>query len=220
MLRLKADIEHITLSQLTAKYEEMLAKNLTESVWQQFFKDNAFVLSLAFSYPVMLVQDQAHVGGADIRGIGNKIADFLVANRFTGNLGLFEIKRPSTPLLKEVTYRTNLFQNSSELSGSIAQVQDQKFQLQKYFTAIKDASDWHDYDVFSIDCIVIIGRNPQDKHQKKSFELSRQSLMDVHVITFDELLEKLKQLHRLFLAGNLQASEISAAPTSEDSLLF
>jgi hypothetical protein len=201
LLQLKTEIEHVTLSQLIATFEDMLSKDLSEPHWQRFFKDNSFILTLAFSCPVILVQDQAHVGGADIRGIGTKITDFLFVNRFTGNLTVFEIKRPDSTLLSSVTYRTNLFSNSKELGGAIAQVQDQKFQLQNNFNDLAYKSGWNDFHAFSVHCVVIIGRSPSDRHKNKSFEFTRNSLKDVQIITYDEMLDKIKHLHQLFVAG-------------------
>ncbi|WP_243688961.1 Shedu immune nuclease family protein [Geotalea toluenoxydans] len=207
LLQLKTDIESVTLGQIISTIEEMLSKNLSETHWQKFFMDNSFVLTLAFSYPVTLVQDQAHVGGADIRGIGTKITDFLVSNRFTGNLAVFEIKKPDSALLSSVEYRTNLFRNSKELGGAIAQVQDQKFQLQNNFTNLAYQSGWNDFHAFNVQCVVIIGRSPADNHEKKSFEFIRHSLKDVQIITYDEMLDKVRQIHQLFVAGKAKEEE-------------
>lgn len=207
LLQLKTDIESVTLGQIISTIEDMLSKNLSESYWQKFFMDNSFVLTLAFSYPVTLVQDQAHVGGADIRGIGTKITDFLVSNRFTGNLAVFEIKKPDSALLSTVEYRSNLFRNSKELGGAIAQVQDQKFQLQNNFTNLAYQSGWNDFHAFSVQCVVIIGRSPTDNHEKKSFEFIRNSLKDVQIITYDEMLDKVKQIYQLFIAGKAKEEE-------------
>ena len=81
LMELKTSIEQVTLGSLIEKFEDMLSKDLTESKWQEFFKSNPFVLSLAFAQPVFLVQDQAYVGGASLCGAGEKIADFMVAQR-------------------------------------------------------------------------------------------------------------------------------------------
>ena len=43
-------------------------------------------------------------------------------------------------------------------------------------------------------CCLVIGKTPEGDDQKKSFELFRRNSKDVEVVTFDELLEKLKQL--------------------------
>ncbi|MDV2449557.1 Shedu anti-phage system protein SduA domain-containing protein [Xanthomonas hortorum] len=49
-------------------------------------------------------------------------------------------------------------------------------------------------DVAAVHCIVIAGRSPETPEDRRSFELFRNAAKDVLVITYDELLEKLKQL--------------------------
>jgi hypothetical protein len=197
LLQLKSEIEHVSLGRLIDKFEEMLTKQLTEPYWQQFFKDNSFALSLAFAYPVLLVKSQAYVGRSCVDGSGTKIADYLFASRFTGNLALFEIKRPDAELLRPVEYRANVYHGSKELSGAIAQVQDQKFELQNDFMQLAYKSKWTDFHPFAVHGFVLIGRNLEGRDQKKSFEFLRNALKDVNVITYDELLEKLKVLYKM-----------------------
>ena len=50
-------------------------------------------------------------------------------------------------------------------------------------------------------CVLIVGQTPEDADKQKSFELFRHNSKDVEIITFDELLEKLKQL-RDFLGSD------------------
>jgi hypothetical protein len=202
LLALRSDIEKITLGTLIHRFEEMLTKGLTEPRWQEFLKANPFILSLAFAYPVFLVQDQAYVGGATIRGAGEKIADFMLAQRYTGNLALIEIKRPKTPLLKVVPYRADLHAPTTEVSGSVSQVLDQKYRLQNSFTQKAYESGLTNVHPYSIQCIVIVGMSPSGKDEKKSLELFRNSTKDVTIVTFDELLEKLKEIQRVFSASN------------------
>ncbi|MDP3874257.1 MAG: DUF4263 domain-containing protein [Methyloversatilis sp.] len=168
LLALRSDIEKVTLGVLIQKFEEMLTKDLTEPKWQEFLKANPFVLGLAFAYPVFLVQDQAYVGGATIRGAGERIADFLLAQRYTGNLALIEIKRPKTPLLKAIPYRADLHAPTTEVSGSISQVLDQKYRLQNSFTQKAYESGLSNVHPYSIQCIVIIGTSPTAKDERKS----------------------------------------------------
>jgi hypothetical protein len=210
LLELKNEIEQVTLARLIEKFEDMLTHDLSEAHWQKFLKENSFILSLAFSYPMMIIQDQAHVGGMSIQGGGTKITDFLLANKFTGNVALFEIKRPQTELLRAGEYRGNLFPVSRDLSSSIAQVLDQKFNLQGNFTNLAYYSGWNDYHPFAIHCYVLIGRSIVGVGEKKSFEFHRNSLKDVNVITFDELLEKLRILLNLFKTDSSSDPEASS----------
>lgn len=215
LLALRSDIEKVTLSTLIQKFDEMLAKDLTEPKWQEFLKANPFILSLAFAYPVFLVQDQAYVGGATIRGAGEKIADFLLAQRYTGNLALIEIKRPNTPLLKTLPYRADLHAPTTEVSGSISQVLDQKYRLQYSFTQKAYESGLTNVHPYSIQCIVIVGTAPTSKDERKSLELFRNSTKDVAIVTFDELLEKLKEIQRVF-----SAADEPAPPMLDSNLPF
>ncbi len=131
LLQLRRDIELVTFEILIAKYEEMLAKNLPEARWQELFNENPFILNLAFGYPVIKIQDQAHVGGQKLSGSGETITDFLVKNGMSNNAALFEIKTPGTPLLNKTAYRGQLYTPSSDLSGAINQMLDQKNEFQK-----------------------------------------------------------------------------------------
>lgn len=197
LLELKAVIEQVTLKELIVKIEEMFTKNLAEAKWQEFFKANPFVLGLAFPYPVVMIQDQAHVGGTMLSGAGESIVDFLFAQRYTGSLALIEIKRPSTLLIEAKTFRGDLHAPHKELTSAMAQVLDQRYQLLSNFAAKAHAPMLKDTHVSAVHCIVIAGTAPSTTQQKRSLDLFRHSSKDVAVITFDELLEKLREILRL-----------------------
>lgn len=209
LFELKAVIEQVTLAQLIGEFEAMLQKNLPEPKWQSFFKTNPFILGLAFPYPVILFQDQASVGGTTIRGNGESIVDFLMAQQFTGNLAIVEIKRPSTALVEPRPYRGDLHAPHRDLTASMAQVLDQRAVLLHHFAAKKSFDPTlADAHVSSVNCIVVVGTLPKGAAQVRSLDLFRHSSKDVVVVTFDELLAKLKELHRLMS---------TAAPTPEAS---
>jgi hypothetical protein len=50
-----------------------------------------------------------------------------------------------------------------------------------------------------VQCIVIAGREPATDDKKRSLELYRNNLRDVVVITFDELLRSLQNLHEFLV---------------------
>ena len=199
LIKLQGDIELVALDVLIDQYEKMLGKKLTEGHWQDFFNENPFILNMAFGYPVIKVKDQASVGGRKLSGYGEKITDFLVKNSLTNNTAIFEIKTPQTDVLNKRQFRDGVYIPSSDLSGSINQALDQKYQFQKQIAGIKDNSRLYDIEAYAVHCCLIIGRTPESNDQKKSFELFRRNSKDVEIVTFDELLEKLRQL-REFLA--------------------
>lgn len=226
LFELKAVIEQVTLAQLIGEFESMLHKNLAEPRWQTFFKANPFILGLAFPYPVILFQDQASVGGTTIRGSGESIVDFLMAQRFTGNLALIEIKRPSTALVEPRAYRGDLHAPHRNLTASMAQVLDQRAQLLHHFAAKKSQDKaLADAHVSSVNCIVVVGTLPTDAAQIRSLDLFRHASKDVSVVTFDELLEKLKELHRLMSASaplpvHKLAEPAPSTPDDSDDIPF
>lgn len=78
LLSLKSDIEQVTLQQLIDRFRELLAKDAAEGRWQSFLQQNPFILSLAFSVPAIVIQDQAYVGGKRLHGRGGRSLTFSV----------------------------------------------------------------------------------------------------------------------------------------------
>jgi hypothetical protein len=204
LLKLKNEIELVTLDELILRFEEMLTKKLPETTWQIFFEKNPFILSLIFIYPIIKLRGHASVGGTRIDGGGEKITDFLFRNMQTGNLALIEIKRPDTPLLHtNHPYRGGVFRPSAEISGAVTQILDQRFQLHTDFAALAYKSGLKDTHPYAVHCIVIAGKTPTSSDEKKSLELFRSSSKEVFVVTFDETLIKLKEIRRVMDGGKL-----------------
>lgn len=193
-IALQNDIELVNLEAFIQRYEAMLRKNLPESDWQTLLNNNPFILSLTFGYPVIKIKDQASIGGRKLSGSGDKITDFLVKNTMTNNCAIIEIKTPKTKLLNDKYYREGIYTPSSDISGAINQVLDQKYHLEQEIAQIKVNSRMYDIETYSVDGCLIIGTMPKDEDRIKSFEMFRRNSKDVQIVTFDELLEKLKHL--------------------------
>lgn len=54
---------------------------------------------------------------------------------------------------------------------------------------------------FAVQALIIAGRDPEGQAERKSFELLRNGLKDVVIVTFDELLGKLRTLHEFLNSG-------------------
>lgn len=206
LMKLHNDIELVSLESLIERFEILLNKKSVEDDWQYLFNNNPFILSLAFAYPIIKFGEQIHVGGRTFWGVGGKITDFLIQNNLTDNSALIEIKTPDKPLLNKKPYRESktsdigsVYSVSSDLSGAINQLLDQKYKLQQEISQLKITSRMYDIESYSIGCLLIIGKTPETFEQKKSFELFRGNSRDIEIITFDELLEKLRQLHSFLL---------------------
>lgn len=192
--RLNTLVGVTSLKSMLQKWEAN-QNNANEEFWQRTFQENAFVLSQVFSFPVLIISGKAYVGGKVVDNTGGHLADFLAANPITKNAVIVEIKTPRTKLLGK-QYRAGVSSTSEELSGAVNQVLTYRHSLTTDFLSIRREHE-NNLEVFSPHCLVIAGHareQLQDHHQHKSFELIRNSLKDVLVITYDELFEKTKQL--------------------------
>ena len=208
---LKKDIELVTLEGLIERYQEMMHTRHTERTWQEFLDANSFILSLAFGYPVVKVRGQASVGGHKLSGKGETIADFLVKNSLTDNCAIIEIKTPQTRMLNKSTYRGEIYSPSGELVGAVNQALNQKHNFERELARIKDNTRLYDIESYSVRCCLVVGTMPSDTDMKKSFELYRGNSKHVELVTFDELLEKLKGLRDL-LTSRYPETEIEHHP--------
>ena len=216
LVRLQNDIELVNLENLIDRFRIMLGNRHVESVWQKFFDENPFILSLAFGYPIIKLGQQASIGGRKLSGKGEKVTDFLVKNSMTNNTAVVEIKTPNAKLLKKNQFRGGVFAPSEILSGSTIQALDQKYQFEREISGFKDRSRVSDIESYSVQCCLVIGTMPETEDEQKSFELFRGNLKDVEIVTFNELLEKLVQLRDLLASSDDEEEEV----TPEVDILF
>lgn len=199
---LKRDVELVNLNHLILSFTTMLDRRQSEEQWQQFFDLNAFALQQVFGAPLVRIHSKSRVGGTGLDGSSGKIADYLVRHSLTNNIALVEIKKPDTPLLARKPYRAGVYPASSDLSGALTQVLDQRYHLTQEFLALKGNTRQWDLESYSVACFVVAGRlPPADEHdQQKSLSLIRENSKVVTIITYDEVLERMRQL-REFLSG-------------------
>lgn len=202
MARLQRDIEVVNLEQLILSYAKALDDGHNEDWWQQFFEENVFALQLLFGGPTVFVDAQVPIGEGDNSIKGKKIADYLLKNAMTNNASLVEIKKPSTKLMKKRAYREGVYGVQSEIGEAVAQVLDQALQLTRHEADTKARIGDSSWVSNAPRCFVVAGRlselDTDDK--EKSFDLYREHVSGVRVVTYDEILEQLKTL-RDFLAA-------------------
>ncbi len=200
----KEKIEKRFLEDAIAEFKKILSqKSFTgklEKKWETLFKENSWIISNLFSLPVLLFANQAYVGGKEIFNTNGKVTDFLFKNSLTDNLAIIELKTHKTPLLDKKPYRgSDVYSLSAELSGSVNQVLDQRQNLLNEFHALRSKSgqkDW--FESFNSKCLIIAG-NIKDLplNGKRSFEIFRNNLYGVEIITFDEVLQKIEAFANL-----------------------
>ncbi len=179
-------------------FDENINAGRDEEFWQkEVFEKHQWILAQIFSLPCTLFQSKAYVGGKGIDNAGGNVADFVYKNGLTRNAAIVEIKRPDTPIIKEAYRQTYSF--TSHFSGAINQVLNYRDSLAREINSLANGQ----LNAFSPTCVVVIGRASEfEKDSKKiaAFENYRAILSNVIIITYDELLLKMKDLYKI-MAG-------------------
>lgn len=191
------------LKKVLSIWENNKDTDASEKFWQAVLKDHTWILSQIFSYPTILINDEAYVGGKTINNDAGKLVDFLYTNPFSRDAVLIEIKKPTSPLISAKEYRTGVYAVHKELIGAVTQVLTYKTTLQSEYQNIafsnyKQGIDT-DFEIINPCCVVVVGRfdTLTETAHKHSFELYRKELKNVIVITFDELFDRVKGLIKL-----------------------
>lgn len=175
--------------------------NASEQYWQsEVFEKYQWIIAQLFATPCTIFESKAYIGGKTITNQGGNLPDFLYQNKITRNLSIIEIKTPVTKILGR-RYRNNCYSLSDELSGAVNQVLSYRQSLLRNFTQLYYSTP-EDFEAFHPQCIVIIGNmeqllNPDrrmDNAALATFETFRRNLSGVIIVTYDELLQRIKDL--------------------------
>jgi hypothetical protein len=194
LVNFDAAIGAARLHQFVAEAESNL-DNPNETFWQDLLVRNSWVLSQVYAFPLVIIREQAYVGGKGIDNAGGTVVDYLYRNALTRNAVLVEIKTPETDLLTTAEYRNGVYGPSRELGGATQQLLHARQTLQDNFIQLtRDRPN--EFNVFSPRALLIIGRLPAelDTVRRRSFETYRNSVRALEIVTFDELLEKVRVL--------------------------
>lgn len=178
----------------------LIEKNLTnnrEEFWQKdVFTEYQWVLAQLFSSPCTIFQEKAYVGGKSINNKNGNICDFLYQNKISSNIILIEIKTPQTKII-QAPYR-DTYSFTTEMSGAVNQVLNYRDSLIKEYNNMRGNTD-EPFIVFNPKCVVVIGQiSGMNQGQCAAFENYRNSLNNIEIITFDEILQRLKDLRDVF----------------------
>lgn len=175
--------------------------NPREDFWQrEIFERYQWIIGQIFSSPCMLFESKAYVGGKAISDRGGNLPDFLYQNKLTSNVSIVEIKTPVARILGK-EYRNNCYCLSDDMSGAVNQALSYRQSLMREFTNLRYNSS-ESFEVFHPLCVIVIGNTDEFKDQQgmidrkavSTFENYRASLNGVTIITYDELLQRIKDL--------------------------
>lgn len=175
-------------------------ENPNETFWQDLFEKNSWIFSQLFYFSAVLFNEKTYLGGKGFENKGGKLPDLVYKNNLTKNMCIIEIKTPISNLTGK-SYRgkdthNEIYSSSDELSGAINQLSEYKQQAYLNFISNKHYSENKDIELYNPKCLLIIGKisSLNNESQIRSFELFRNNLRDIEVITYDELFDKLKNL--------------------------
>ncbi len=176
-------------------------KNNDEEFWQHTIADHAFVFSVLFAYPVVIVKGKAYVGGKRLDNTRGNLVDFLARAESSANALLVEIKTPATRLLGK-EYRDGVYPPSGEFGGALAQVLQYRDSLLQDLHGVNRGQA---VPLLSAEprCLVLIGNSREEllnDDTRSSFERFRERLQGVTVLTFDELFNRVADFERLLSA--------------------
>lgn len=173
--------------------------NYCEEFWQQKFQESTWILSQIFVCPFIQIGKKFYCGGKEDDDKGGVKGDLLYKNSLTGNIAFIEIKTPKNNIIIGGNYRGDddgkeniIYFMNSEITGGVNQVLNQR---KNY---LKTHGDNNGKFLNNPKCILIIGIMPENEDEKKSFELYRNSLRDVEIITYDELFKRIESILTIF----------------------
>lgn len=207
LLQTKDRIDQQYVEDAISGYRKLMSQQSETSVlekkWQKFLRKHNWVFSYLFAYPIMLVQDEAYVGGKALSNKNGKVTDFLLKNSLTHNVAFLEIKTHKTELIgTKKPYRgDDVFPVSKDVTGGITQVLNQRDNFQKEYFAHRAKASEH-IESLNSRCVVLMGSlSDLDPKQLGGFELFRNNSRDVEIVTFDELLARLETITKLLSAS-------------------
>ena len=185
--KLKAGVDLKVLQEFAKDLEKRVHSDKSEATWQDYLKQN--ILYIQQGYIELIPK-------ANIGVVGTLYPDFLLVT-YDGYLDILEIKSPFTQLLLEDKSHRNYYW-SGDVSKAIAQVEN-------YIQAVTDIGDTvrnKVRDTYGIDLrvikprgIIFAGDSNQFEGKKlvqDDFRLLNQGLKNLTVVTYDELLTRLR----------------------------
>lgn len=191
-------------------FETMLSKpDLSESDWQSFFEENRWIFGYGLAYVFTTSLDdkdlQQTLRGSSLFKSG-KIPDGIMKTRAAINaLCLVEIKKSGTQLLKQGSYRSGTWAPTAELSGAVAQSQENVRAALDELGVQHRVADGDGYltgeELYSVQprSFLVVGNLNEFRGEHgvnvarfRSFEDFRRNIRQPEIITFDELYERAK----------------------------
>lgn len=178
-----------------------------DALWQAFFERNQWIFGYGLSYFFVTGFDNRRleqvVAGHDMVHHGKRVDSLMKTRGIISSLCFVEIKTHQTKLLESSAYRAGCWAPSKELCGAVAQVQGTVASAMRSLSELvrptsEDGSPTGE-EVYNFKprSFIVVGSLSEfmtehgvNREQLRSFELYRNSIADIEILTFDELYER------------------------------
>jgi len=190
----KLKVDEVALKETIDTYETKLKNNEPEQKWGHFLQKHLYLIDS--KYVSVIGQLNVVLGGE------RKVDFGLIDSQ--GYLDLFEIKKPTTQLLAGSTDRGNYYWSSDAIKA-ITQAEKYLYNAERKASALAEDIRREKKIVVSVirpRAVVIMGHSGQlDVPEKETdFRILRMSLKNVDVVTYDELLQRMKnQMSKIYV---------------------
>jgi len=184
---LRATTQIKTLKELAADLSNAIEGSYSESWWQTYIQKNILLIQQGYIRAIEKINI----------AVGNtKFPDFSLVTH-DGYLDILEIKKPTTNLLKPDESRGTFYWDS-EISKALIQVENYIEGISRHADAVRsyitDNYDGLNLKVVRPRGIILAGNTSQfgSQKEKDDFRLLCQSVKNITIVTYDELLTRLR----------------------------
>jgi hypothetical protein len=178
------------------KLEDML--NNTGSYNENQWQDEILEIILLLYPKYIRAFKSTHIKA----GFKNRFLDFLLVDS-NGHIDIIEVKKPSHDIIMSHSYYRNNYIPKRELSGTVMQLEKYIYYLNRWGEKgekklreklVKELPEGLEIKITNPKGLIIMGReNDLSREQKNDFEVVKRQYKNViDIITYDDLLERLK----------------------------
>lgn len=224
---------HVDRQATIQEFEDSLTTHADEeSYWQSFFEKHPWMLEAAFSASVFMLAGETYLGGKrpiGRNGSGGVATDYLFGDESTKSFAVVDIKKPASNLVGAV-YRgdqgsgnsNEVYSMHPELSGGVVQVRTQITVAVEHYKSVLGEEYGDKINRIHPRGVLVSGvLAGLTQKQKDSLNQFRHGLYSLTVITFDELLNRLKKLYGLSYENtDTSADDVADEPINLDDIPF
>ncbi len=180
------------------EFRNAIEQNYPESYWQEWFEHNKWILGSEF----LNILPERDIDVDDI-------ADYLMRS-LDGFLDVVEIKKPTIPFWVGPDSHGNYYP-SATLSGAIMQCLNYLYKIELQSNSVEFLERVGGTKTVKPQCLLVYGRsNDWGEDKSKALRILNASYHQLHIMTYDQLLLRARQL--LGLEGDDEPDEEEALP--------